>query len=108
MRSPDRTRSNVDLPAPFGPTSAAISPAASDSETPSSSVLAPMLTVISAAASAGVMAQAERMFRRSGYRFVDKNMRHSITLSASRFRWNGTRSRAEQSALPQQEIEKER
>jgi hypothetical protein len=38
---PDSAFSRVDLPAPFGPTSATISPGATVSETPSTAVAAP-------------------------------------------------------------------
>ena len=41
LSSPASTRSSVDLPAPFGPTSATNSPGATLSDTPSSSVFAP-------------------------------------------------------------------
>ena len=46
MSSPESTRSSVDLPAPFGPTSATVSPAATSSDTPSSSALPPARTVM--------------------------------------------------------------
>ena len=48
--SPASTRSSVDLPAPFGPTSATTSPGATASDTPSSSVFAPARTVMPLAA----------------------------------------------------------
>ena len=49
-RSPDSSRIRVDLPAPFGPTMATVSPAVTDSDTPSSSV-APRIRALTAASS---------------------------------------------------------
>jgi hypothetical protein len=66
--SPERACTKVLFPAPFGPTSATISPSATDRLTPSNAVTAPQRTIRSVARSmilvlAGVLADVGRYHR---------------------------------------------